>query len=212
MVDLKVISDTKGYCVYRDHLPYLGETCQINQFQSGDLVTIDLELELVKTLQEGHGSWTDDMLECLKLVGKVVSQTEANDVIVAYPSGRTWTFNPACLTRISNNQNSNHLNTNYDNVNSLLTTSNDPTLGLNSSFDNVASSLSTNCMDSQTANALHVMNSIPNNSMHLNNGGNDSSVNQFGNLIQSSEQQFVVGDLVRICSNLGTALILLVIS
>ena len=205
MVDLKVISDTKGYCVYRDHLPDLGETGHINKFQPCDLVTIDLDLELVKTLQDGHGSWTDDMLECLELTGKVVSLTENHDVIVAYPSGRNWTFNPACLTRITNTQSLNHLNANYDNVNAHLTSANDAALGLNSlssPFDSVVgTSSASSVLDSQAAAALQAMNSIPNNSVHL-TAGNDSSVNQFGSLAQPSGQQFIVGDLVRICSNL----------
>lgn len=203
MTDLKVISDTKGYCVYRDHLPYLGETeGQVNQFQPKDLVTIDLDLELVKNLQDGHGNWTDDMLECLTLTGRVVSLTDNNDVIVVFPTtGRSWTFNPACLTKITNTQNSN-LNTNYNNLNAILTSTNDTTATLNSSLFNdfSASGGIDNAGCSQSA--LHAMNSLPNNSLHLNSSDSvpiSTGTNQFN---QPSGQQFVVGDLVRIGSNL----------
>ena len=63
--DLKVITDAKGYSFYRDHLPLLGEDQQayIGMFSAGDHVTIELELEVVKNLQIGHGGWSDSMIE-----------------------------------------------------------------------------------------------------------------------------------------------------
>ena len=74
---------------------------EINQqFQVGDYVNIDLELEIVQTLQHGHGGWTDNMFECLGTTGVVQSLDEDHDVIVIYPSGNRWTLNPALLTRI----------------------------------------------------------------------------------------------------------------
>lgn len=200
MTDLKVISDTKGYFVYKDHLPLLGETNnQINYFQTGDLVTIDLDMEIVKSLQEDHGSWTDDMLECFTLTGKVVNKTENNDVIVAYTSGKQWTFNPAVLTKFSNTQNLN-LDSNYDNVHSILNSTNDTgSVSLNDPFDQPSTS---GLMNSSTT-FLNI-NSIPNNSQHLNSNNelsNQTSVNQSLSQ-QSNAQEFAVGDLVRISSNL----------
>ena len=35
----------------------------LNEFQVGDLVTVDLDLEIVQSLQNGHGGWTDGMYE-----------------------------------------------------------------------------------------------------------------------------------------------------
>jgi hypothetical protein len=35
----------------------------LNEFQVGDLVTVDLDLEIVQSLQNGHGGWTDGMFE-----------------------------------------------------------------------------------------------------------------------------------------------------
>ena len=35
----------------------------LSEFQIGDLVTVDLELEIVQSLQNGHGGWTDGMYE-----------------------------------------------------------------------------------------------------------------------------------------------------
>ncbi|KAF2362492.1 Zinc finger ZZ-type [Trinorchestia longiramus] len=106
MADLKVVNDAKGGSVYRDHLPHLG---QQNPGRSGPhglgigdqvSVNVDLELEIVQSLQHGHGGWTDGMFECLGTTGTVVGIDEDHDIVVAYPSGNRWTFNPAVLTKV----------------------------------------------------------------------------------------------------------------
>lgn len=104
MADLKVVNDSKGTTVYRDHLPLLGENGPgkgPHGFQIGDQVTVDLELEIVQSLQHGHGGWTDGMFECLSNAGTVVGIDEDHDIVVAYPSANRWTFNPAVLTKSS---------------------------------------------------------------------------------------------------------------
>ena len=35
----------------------------LSEFHVGDLVTVDLDLEIVQSLQNGHGGWTDGMYE-----------------------------------------------------------------------------------------------------------------------------------------------------
>lgn len=74
--DLKVINDAKGQTVYRDHLPLLGEQgpgrAGPHGLQVNDQVNVDLELEIVQSLQHGHGGWTDGMFECLGSTGTVV--------------------------------------------------------------------------------------------------------------------------------------------
>ena len=103
MVDLKIVSDGKGHTVFRDHLPSLGETSSgsvPNSFRVGDLVNVDLEVEIVQSLQQGHGGWTDNMFECMGTTGTVVGIDEDRDVVVLYPSSNRWTFNPAVLTKI----------------------------------------------------------------------------------------------------------------
>ncbi|XP_068150892.1 E3 ubiquitin-protein ligase mind-bomb [Drosophila tropicalis] len=104
MADLKVVNDAKGSNVYRDHLPLLGENGPgkgPHGFQIGDKVTVDLDLEIVQSLQHGHGGWTDGMFECLSNSGMVVGIDEDHDIVVAYNSGNRWTFNPAVLTKVS---------------------------------------------------------------------------------------------------------------
>ncbi|PSN30374.1 E3 ubiquitin-protein ligase MIB1 [Blattella germanica] len=65
------------------------------------MVNVDLELEIVQSLQHGHGGWTDGMFECLGTTGTVVGIDEDHDIVVSYPSGNRWTFNPAVLTKVA---------------------------------------------------------------------------------------------------------------
>lgn len=62
--------------MYRDHLPLLGEQgpgrAGPHGLQINDQVNVDLELEIVQSLQHGHGGWTDGMFECLGTTGTVV--------------------------------------------------------------------------------------------------------------------------------------------
>ena len=39
------------------------------------------------------------MYECLGQTGRVVGVDEDHDIVVSYPSGNRWTFNPAVLTK-----------------------------------------------------------------------------------------------------------------
>ncbi|CAG9784333.1 unnamed protein product [Diatraea saccharalis] len=104
MADLKVVNDVKGQNVYKEHLPLLGELgpgrTGPHGLQVGDQVNVDLDLEIVQSLQHGHGGWTDGMFECLGSTGTVVCIDEDHDIVVTYSSGNRWTFNPAVLTKV----------------------------------------------------------------------------------------------------------------
>ncbi|XP_041968079.1 E3 ubiquitin-protein ligase MIB1 isoform X2 [Aricia agestis] len=106
MADLKVVNDVKGQNVYKEHLPLLGELgpgrTGPHGLQVGDMVNVDLDLEIVQSLQHGHGGWTEGMFECLSTTGTVVGIDEDHDIVVTYPSGNRWTFNPAVLTKVCN--------------------------------------------------------------------------------------------------------------
>ena len=41
------------------------------------------------------------MYECLGQTGRVVGVDEDHDIVVSYPSGNRWTFNPAVLTKVT---------------------------------------------------------------------------------------------------------------
>lgn len=60
-----------------------------------------MDLEIVRSLQVGHGGWIDAMLESLNTTGTVVCIDEDRDIVVAYPSGNRWTFNIAVLTKVT---------------------------------------------------------------------------------------------------------------
>ena len=67
---MKCVSDGKGPQFYRDHLPLLGEISSIKQatkWQVADYVKVDLELEVVRSLQFGHGGWAYGMEEVNEL-------------------------------------------------------------------------------------------------------------------------------------------------
>ncbi|KAG1650958.1 E3 ubiquitin-protein ligase mib1 [Nymphon striatum] len=105
MADLKVVNDAKGGTMYRDHLPLLGEqgpgrSSGPHGLVLGDQVNVDLDLEIVQSLQHGHGGWTEGMFECLGTTGSIVGIDEDHDIVVSYPSGNRWTFNPAVMTKV----------------------------------------------------------------------------------------------------------------
>lgn len=62
--------------------------------QIGDLVNIDLDLEIVQSLQHGHGGWTDGMFETLTTTGTVCGIDEDHDIVVQYPSGNRLVLFP----------------------------------------------------------------------------------------------------------------------
>ena len=55
-------------------------------------INVDLELEIVQSLQHGHGGWTDGMFECLGGAGTVVGVDEDHDIVVAYASGNRYCY------------------------------------------------------------------------------------------------------------------------
>ena len=38
-----------------------GESGESGEFAAGDIVRVDLDMEIVKLMQEGHGGWTEAM-------------------------------------------------------------------------------------------------------------------------------------------------------
>lgn len=146
-------------------------------FKIGDFVNIDLELEIVQSLQIGHGGWCEAMFECLGSTGQITGIDSDNDIEVTYPSTNKWTFNPACLTRVESSSNGIPVKT--------------------------ASSDS----DSRGGNSMDFMDeSQPTTSEAAMNRCLPSSplVNGFASraMEEQSAKQFTVNDLVQICSDL----------
>ncbi|RDD46134.1 E3 ubiquitin-protein ligase MIB1 [Trichoplax sp. H2] len=109
MSDLKALTDTKGGAIYRDHMPFIQSHPELPSlldaaavsFTPGDYVTINLEQEVIRSLQQGHGGWIDQMHECLNSIGKVLDIDRDQDIVVVYANGNRWTFNPHVLTKLS---------------------------------------------------------------------------------------------------------------
>ena len=80
--DLKVVTDAKGNGFYRDHLPLLGEDREVwlGHFEVGNHVCVEVEVDVMKTLQSGHGGWTEGMRE---VSGWSLGRTHE---VVIYPS------------------------------------------------------------------------------------------------------------------------------
>ena len=65
------MSDVKGISFYREHLPPLmGDIGSVGgilntRWKIGDQVRVDLDIEVVQSLQDGHGGWTYGMVEVI---------------------------------------------------------------------------------------------------------------------------------------------------
>lgn len=78
------------YCLYSSLPGEQNGNRNPGGLQIGDLVNIDLDLEIVQSLQHGHGGWTDGMFETLTTTGTVCGIDEDHDIVVQYPSGNRY--------------------------------------------------------------------------------------------------------------------------
>ncbi|CAH1773486.1 unnamed protein product [Owenia fusiformis] len=107
-VDIKYVQEATGGTYYKDHLPVLGESKEVSVsqtatcvFKVGDKVRVDLEVEILKAMQEGHGGWNPKMAEYIAKVGTVHRITERGDVRVQYEGcSNRWTFHAGALTKV----------------------------------------------------------------------------------------------------------------
>lgn len=106
-MDLKVTKPGEGWLYFPDHLPILGKAIEESpvdskpDIHSGDLVRVQLDVELFKAMQEGHGGWNDQLVEIIAQVGTVHTVLDSGDIRVRYPNNRTWTLNPASVTKVT---------------------------------------------------------------------------------------------------------------
>lgn len=68
-IDIKAVTPGEGGFYYPDHLPVLGKPVEESPTEekadvaSGDLVRVQLEVDVFKAMQQGHGGWNDQMVE-----------------------------------------------------------------------------------------------------------------------------------------------------
>ncbi|KAJ7421484.1 E3 ubiquitin-protein ligase MIB2 [Willisornis vidua] len=108
-VDLKCTVEASGGFYYKEHLPKLGKPAELQRkestdrhpFQHGDKVKCELDIEILREMQEGHGGWNPKMAEFIGQTGTVHRITDRGDVRVQFNSETRWTFHPGALTKLN---------------------------------------------------------------------------------------------------------------
>ena len=132
-VDLKVAPGSPAVTYgsyYPEHLPVLGKPnvfalsrdrnialqnnrFTVEEFNVGDMVKINVGVEQLRCLQEGHSGFNPRMSTIIGKIGKVHRVTGNGDVRVQYnvplnasenPANYRWTVNPAALKKIDPNE------------------------------------------------------------------------------------------------------------
>eukprot|EP00731_Ephydatia_muelleri_P014626 Em0008g346a len=105
-VDLQYKEPGSGGYYYVQHLPVLGAAPPVpppptvKMFNSGDTVRVLLDIDVFKLMQEGHGGWTDQMLEATSSIGTVESVLDNGDLRIRYSTKKIWTINPECVSKV----------------------------------------------------------------------------------------------------------------
>ncbi|KAL3281489.1 hypothetical protein HHI36_004694 [Cryptolaemus montrouzieri] len=110
--DLKFFEPTSGGFYYPDHLPVLGQHVEQNvippprsgplPFGVGDKVQVNVSVEQLKQMQQGHGGWNPRMAEYIAKIGTVHRVTDKGDIRVQYEGcNNRWTFNPITLSKVN---------------------------------------------------------------------------------------------------------------
>lgn len=111
-VDLKYVQEASGGFYYRDHLPVLGESFEQQAgkgissrnttFNVGDKVKVLTDIDVLKSMQEGHGGWNQRMADYIGKIGIVHRVTERGDIRVQFDGcNNRWTFHPGTLTKVN---------------------------------------------------------------------------------------------------------------
>ncbi|CAL4158048.1 unnamed protein product [Meganyctiphanes norvegica] len=74
-----------------------GALARVTSFTPGDVVVVAADVAKVKEYQKGHGEWIEYMRSALGKTGVVAKVYPDGDLRVNI-EGRTWTFNPMCVT------------------------------------------------------------------------------------------------------------------
>ena len=195
-VDLKAISDGKGFSVFKDHLPPLGEmNVGLHTFQIGDLAAIHLDLEIVRSLQQGHGGWADEMCECLGTTGTVIDIDADNDVVVSYPNGQ-WTFNPAVLTKLTTDGST------------LMSPTSSAAAGLVVTATTAAAASTTANASASNLQAISSDATYTRNTFIDSGPSSSSAIAAVSNVDAAAASNFSIGDLVQISTDLERVKIL----
>lgn len=118
--DVVCIKPVSGGHYYRDHLPILkidpevvpatqksaenpSESDSVDKeaarFKEGDKVRIEIDVDVLKMIEENRGAWDQQMTECIGKTG-VVIVSNGNDITVDYGTAGRWTFHESVLNKV----------------------------------------------------------------------------------------------------------------
>jgi len=101
-VDLKCTVPATGGDYYLEHLPVLGAPLlppDPQVFSCGDYVKVELDLDVLRLMQDGHGGWNEHMASIRGQLTVVHHVLDNGDLSVAYGS-RTLTLNPVAVVKV----------------------------------------------------------------------------------------------------------------
>lgn len=124
-VDLCYVEEASAGTYYKEHLPLLGQSVKIVfdeennltptragvpvassprhlTFNVGDKLKVQVDVETLKEMQEGHGGWNPRMAEYMGKIGTVHRITDKGDIRVQFEGcNNRWTFHPGALTKVT---------------------------------------------------------------------------------------------------------------
>ncbi|KAL4220869.1 E3 ubiquitin-protein ligase mib2 [Mactra antiquata] len=121
-LDVVCVSPVPGGYYYKDHVPILrlnadvhvngdGEAMDINdkeeviaeeetkRFSEGDKVRIEIDVDVLKMIEENRGAWNHRMTECIGHMG-TVKVVKGNDITVDFQNAGKWTFHESVLNKV----------------------------------------------------------------------------------------------------------------
>lgn len=101
-VDLKCTTPGNGPHYYRDCLGRVGDKRlqrNRNRLRVGDRAIVNLDVEVLKAMSQGHGGWVDGMGQCIGKVGKIHKIDDDGDVHIRYGL-QSWVFHPDAVTKL----------------------------------------------------------------------------------------------------------------
>ncbi|XP_053379617.1 E3 ubiquitin-protein ligase MIB2-like isoform X2 [Mercenaria mercenaria] len=122
--DVVCIKPVNGGKFYKDHLPILKLDLEVKppeasaakktptkpqvddsvdkeaaRFKEGDKVRIEIDIDVLKMIEDNRGAWNDHMTECIGKTG-VVIVSKGNDITVDFESAGRWTFHESVLNKV----------------------------------------------------------------------------------------------------------------
>ncbi|CAI9741135.1 Hypothetical predicted protein [Octopus vulgaris] len=80
----------------------MGLSISRRKFKEDEQVKVNVDVDMLKMMQKGHGGWDPRMEDLIGQVGSVHGIYPSGDVVVEYREIRAYlTFNPDALTKVN---------------------------------------------------------------------------------------------------------------